>query len=154
MCIRDSIYPESVKRNYNHFTKPLCSIFNAVKNQRSWPKDCKTEYQTCIPKTSRPQSVEELRNISCTNCFSKVLELYILKEARKSVKLKANQFGGEPGVSTTHMLAHVWERVTSDLEDNRAASILTAIDYSKAFNRLEHLPCLQAVACKGAGGNV
>ena len=41
-----------------------------------------------------------------------------------------------------------------DLEDNCAATALTAIDYSKAFNRLEHLPCLEAMARKGASSQL
>ena len=53
-------------------------------------------------------------------------------------------------MSTTHMLVDVWDRITEDLEDNRAVSVLTAIDYSKAFNRLEHLPCLKAMGRMGA----
>ena len=101
------MFPESVKRNYLKLTKPLCSIFNLAKNTRHWPTLWKVEYQTCIPKTSQPKSVEELRNISCTNYFSKVLELFVLRAARKSVKLKTNQYGGEPGVSTTHMLVQI-----------------------------------------------
>ena len=52
------------------------------------------------------------------------------------------------------MLVDVWSRITKDLEDNRAASVITAIDYSKAFNRPEHLPCLKALEKKGAGNGL
>ena len=68
--------------------------------------------------------------------------------------LRDNQYGGEPGVSTTHMLVEIWRKITQDLEDNRAISVITAIDYSKAFNRLEHLPCLEALARKGASNQI
>ena len=40
--------------------------------------------------------------------------------------------------------------ITDHLEDFRAASILTSIDYSKAFNRIKHLPLLESFAAKGA----
>ena len=36
------------------------------------------------------------------------------------------------------------------MEDCRAACILTGVDYSKAFKRLKHGPCLAAFADKGA----
>ena len=36
------------------------------------------------------------------------------------------------------------------LEDNRAAVILSAVDFSKAFNRLEHSACLDTFARRGA----
>ena len=88
------MYPESVRRNYQHLLLPLCSIFNSAKNDLSWPALWKIEYQTCIPKKTRPESVDELRNISCTNYFSKVFELYILRKARGKVVLHDNQYGG------------------------------------------------------------
>ena len=40
--------------------------------------------------------------------------------------------------------------VTGALEDNRAGVILTSVDFSKAFNRLEHAACLRAFEKKGA----
>ena len=42
----------------------------------------------------------------------------------------------------------------TDLEDNRAAAVLTAIDYSKAFNRLDYQACLDSLASKGASNQV
>ena len=52
-------------------------------------------------------------------------------------------------MSAVHFLTSVWEDITANLEDHRAGVILTAVDYSKAFNRLEHLPCLTALAGLG-----
>ena len=49
-----------------------------------------------------------------------------------------------------HLLCGVWHEIATNLEDNRAATTLTAIDYAKAFNRLCHKSCLQALAAKGA----
>jgi hypothetical protein len=40
------------------------------------------------------------------------------------------------------------------LEDHRAATVVTAIDYAKAFNRLCYQSCLQALAAKGASTQV
>ena len=140
------MFLESVKRNYGALTVPLTNIFNATCVGRAWPSAWKVEYQTCIPKKTCPESVGDLRNISCTNFFSKVLELFVLRTARGFIKLRGNQYGGEPGVSMTHMLVDIWSKITEDLEDNRAVSTVTAIDYSKAFNHLQHLPCLQAMA--------
>ena len=44
----------------------------------------------------------------------------------------------------------MWDQIATGLEDNRAAVCLTAIDYSKAFNRLRHDKCLEAFARLGA----
>ena len=143
------MYPESVPRNYTNMVTPIKSIFYAINPTKEWPMPWKIEYQSCIPKTSNPENLGQCRNISCIAYLSKVYELYVLQEARKYVKLSSNQYGGEKGVSATHFLTDVWQRITADLEDNRARVVMTAIDYSKAFNRLEHQSCLEALADLG-----
>ena len=144
------MFPESVTRNYDLVATIALDIYQSVCQSRLWPRPWKYEYQTCIPKTSTPSDPNDVRNISCTNYLSKVLELYVLRSARTWVKMKTNQFGGEKGSGTTHMVVDIWDTITRDLEDNRSATVMAAIDYSRAFNRLEHAPCLRALAKKGA----
>ena len=52
------------------------------------------------------------------------------------------------------MIIDVWNRVLSNLEDCRAATILTSVDYSKAFNRLSFHHCLRAFEAHGASSSV
>ena len=66
------------------------------------------------------------------------------------VKLKKNQFGGVKGCSTAHFLISVMNEVARGLADDRAAVLLTLIDYAKAFNRLSFQHCLSALARLGA----
>ena len=68
----------------------------------------------------------------------------------KQVRLKRNQFGGVKGCGVNHLLLHMWERITEDLEDNHAGTLITSIDYAKAFNRLSYQECLLALGNKGA----
>ena len=49
---------------------------------------------------------------------------------------------------------NIWQKITEDLEDVRAATLITAIDYAKAFNRLSFQECLAAFARKGASTEV
>ena len=44
--------------------------------------------------------------------------------------------------------------ITTALEDNRAGVVISALDFSKAFNRLEHLNCLKSFAKKGASTEI
>ena len=131
-------------------SKPIARILNAIPEQNEWPSQWKTEHVTIIPKCKRPENESECRNISCTNFLSKLYERFVLKWCQNYVTPKQNQFGGQKGCSTYHFLAETWDQLTDHLEDSRAASVLTAIDYSKAFNRIEHLPLLQSFADKGA----
>ena len=111
-------------------------------------------YETIIPKIPTPTEPGHCRNISCTNLLSKVYESFLLEWARKFVNPSMNQFGGEKRCGAEHMLIDAWDYVTSSLEDNRSAAILTTLDYSKAFNRLGHAPCLRAFAAKGAPNQI
>ena len=78
----------------------------------------------------------------------------MLEMAREEVVPKLNQFGGEPKAGTTHLLMSVLDYTINALEDNRSAVVLSAIDFSKAFNRLAHASCLDTIARRGASTEV
>ena len=139
---------------YDHYSGTLAGvvtdIFNSTLNTNEWPAQWSKEYVTIIPKGPSPESIDACRNISCTNYLPKVLENFVLEWIREDVKTSLNQYGGEPGCGPAHFLIDTLDYVTSSLEDNRAAVILTSVDYSKAFNRLQHSICLRELAKKGA----
>ena len=109
----------------------------------------KQEFVTAIPKKTLPESANDLRNISCTMLPSKIMESYILNWAQSEVKVKQNQYGGMKGCSTSHMLIGVWDEIVRGLEDDRAAVMLTSIDYAKAFNRLSFQHCFSRICKEG-----
>ena len=92
----------------------------------------------------------DLRNISCTMLPSKIYESFVLNWLSTEVHCKNNQYGGIKGCGVAHLLVDMWDDVLHNLEDARAATMLTAIDYAKAFNRLSFQHCLEAFARKGA----
>lgn len=67
------------------------------------------------------------------------------------VRAGQRQFGGIKGSSTEHFLIQLWQDVLEDLDDSRAATLLSSIDYSKAFNRLAFVSCPKALKAKGVG---
>ena len=52
------------------------------------------------------------------------------------------------------MLIQLYQTICENLEDYRAATLLTAIDYSKAFNRMAYQHCLAALAKLGASNGI
>ena len=72
----------------------------------------------------------------------------------EEVSCKKNQYGGVKGSSVSHLLIDVWNEIMRNLEDDRASTLLTSIDYAKAFNRLSFQWCLEAFARKGASTQV
>ena len=139
--------PKLIPQVLTNISKPLADIFNTVLDT-DWPSQWKTEYQTVIPKKNNPSDLNECRNLSCTNFFSKVLESLILDCLMQEVTLSKDQFGGLKGCGTNHFLLLMWHNLLSGLEEEGSAVSLMAVDFSKAFNRMGHQACLQALAAK------
>ena len=133
---------------------PLTNIYNEILTTFVWPISWKREYVTVIPKKGIPEDFGDLRNISCTLLISKLFEAHILKYAQEEISLKDNQFGGVKGCSTTHMVIEVLQEVCDNAEDYRSATVLAAIDYAKAFNRVSYQHCLEAFRKKGSSTRI
>lgn len=66
------------------------------------------------------------------------------------MKLSGSQFGGLKGAGVDHFLVETFDEVLTSLEDNRASVNLMSIDFEKAFNRMCHTACLEALSTLGA----
>ena len=152
--VRGDLFPKLVTKFADFLAIPLTAVYNEVVRTGRWPLEWKKEYVTAIPKCTAPGGHDDLRNISCTLLISKVLESYVLEWAAKTVKLKTNQYGGVKGSGAPHLLIEVWQKICSDLEDCRAATLVTSIDFAKAFNRLSFQHCLASFAEHGASTQI
>ena len=148
--VKHDVFPALVGPAAAYLAGPLTCIYNTITTTGVWPLSWKQEFVTPIPKKSLPAGLNDLRNISCTALFSKVYESFVLGWLCEQVGMRSNQMGGMKGAGTEHYLVELFQLVLEALEDPRAASIVTSIDYSKAFNRLDFLHCLRALAAKGA----
>ena len=144
------INPSLVDKFYDLLAIPLSNIFNQSLGSLSWPELWKTETVLVIPKNSAPAGLSELRNLSCTPLFSKLMESFVLERLKKEIRLSINQFGGIKGCSTVHFLAETWDKIMHALEDGNTAANLVSIDFEKAFNRMDHGKCLSALEKMGA----
>ena len=147
--VQGDMFPELLTHFSHFFAIPLTSIYNEIAHTAVWPAAWKNEFVMVIPKKSHPEGFGDLRNISCMLLLSKIMESYVLEWVGQEVAVKLNQYGGVRGCSGGHMVLKVWQKILQNLEDRRAATILTSIDYAKAFNRLSFQQCLQAFAKRG-----
>ena len=152
--VRGDIFPALVNRAAADLSLPLLHIYNTISLTQLWPDLWKIEYVTPIPKKTLPKSPSDLRNISCTQLFSKVYESFILEWLGQQVKLRLNQYGGVKGSGTEHFLVNLWQNVLENIEDPRAGSLLTSIDFAKAFNRLNFSHVIKCLRVKGADLNL
>ena len=128
--VRGDIPPALIGELADVLAIPLHYIFEQVYTQLEWPLLWKTETVNIIPKNSCPDDMTQLRNLSCTPLFSKVLESFVLDELKKETSLSNNQYGGIKGIGANHFLIGTWQKILSALEDQRAAASLLSIDLS------------------------
>ena len=148
--VKGDIFPSLMNEVACLISHPLADIYNCVLEDFVWPTIWKREYVTTIPKKNIPEDLADLRNISCTLFVSKVFEAHVLNFIKEEISLKSNQYGGVKGCSTTHMITEIMQEICTNAEDYRSATVLTAIDYAKAFNRVSFQHCLEAFRRKGS----
>ena len=120
---------------------PISNIFNAAIQQGVYPSSYKKEIQVPIPKVFPPNDYNDLRNLSCTMFFSKRLEKIMLDNLLKHTKkyLDPTHYGGFKGSSTAHYLINLLNFSLKTLQNpNIVAIMMCLIDWSKAFNRMNH----------------
>ena len=118
---------------------PPKHIFDLITATLEWPDTWKDESVTLIPKVPIISSMGELRNLSCTLFFSKVLESFILERLLVEITLSKEQFGGVKVTSATHFTISVLQEVMEAMETTNTVLNLMS------FNWMDHLKCLQAL---------
>ena len=120
---------------------PLANIFNTCTLEGVWPDSWKHEYVTPVPKVFPPNSRDDLRKIAGTKNLSKLYESLLSDHIISDLepKLDPAQFGNQKGLSITHYLIKMINRILTLLDTNnqseKYAVISKFIDWSKAFDR-------------------
>lgn len=126
----------------------VASIFNDSLRIGRVPEAWKTAIVTPVPKISNATSLGDYRPISVTSVLSRVAESVIAKDfllPALLVSKKDNQFAYRPTGSTTSALVFLLHRITHLLETNRYVRCLL-VDFSKAFDKVDHEILLQKVS--------
>lgn len=141
--------PNWVLRDYSFaLAEPLCHIFNYSLQHSVMPSLWKEANVVVIPKCQPPSSVQDdLRPISLTPTLSKVLERLVGRRLlpRIASKFDYRQYGALKGRSTTHALLDITHMCHQAL-DNHQSVRCTFIDFSKAFDHVDHVTVLQKMA--------
>ena len=99
---------------------PLSDIYDRAVSHGEYPDLYKMEIVTPAPKCYPPQTAKDLRKISGTLNFSKILESiiaeYMVGDMRPS--RDPSQYGNCKGVSTQHYLIKIIDRILTVLDTN------------------------------------
>ena len=124
-------------------TPPVAAIFREAISTHCWPKSYKKEFHIPINKVPSPQSEDDLRNLGLTPYFSKRLEWLLIQWIWPFISphIDVDQLGGLPGCSVNHYLIQMIDFIHRKLDTggkDQAAVIACLVDFSKAFNRMDH----------------
>ena len=134
---------------------PFCIIINSSTNSGIFPDEYKKAEITPIPKVNPPKALSDLRPISKTPIGGKMIESVIMKELEKDLigKLDADQFGNTKGTSTTHYLLNLTNEAYISTDKGNATTAVT-IDYSKAFDYVDHSVLIEKLVDLGVRSNI
>ena len=147
--IKGDIFPDLVSEYADLLAIPLTEIYNFSLMKKQWPSTWKEETMIIIPKCANPSSYSELRNLSCTPLFSKILESFVLERLKKEITTDLTQFGNTKNCGTEHYLISAWNYILEALDSSSVCNLIS-IDFSKAFNSLIHGKCLEMFRKRGA----
>ena len=138
------------------YTGPVADIFNSITKSGIYPRQWVTEFVTPIPKVTPPETEDDLRNISLTADLSKDYENFLAAWLLPYIKQRIDpgQYGGIRGHSTAHYLIQLYDFILSHTDNCRTpkAVIVALIDFSKAFNRINHSKVITRLSDWGVPG--
>lgn len=120
---------------------PLTHLINHCITSSTFPLLWKEGRITPIGKTSYPSLPSHYRPISILSCLSKVLEKILAKQINlyldENDLLSENQSGFRANRSCSTATVKVLDDIRSELDKDRLA-VLCLLDFSKAFDRVNH----------------
>ena len=134
------IPPRVTKEFALELTEPLTHIFNCCLNQGIFPAVWKTSSVSLIPKTPNAKSLDQLRPISLTRLNGKIFESFLAEWTMVDFypHIDEQQYGNVKDSSTTHYLVDVVDTVLKGIDEAGHYATLCAIDFTKAFDRINH----------------
>ena len=134
---------------------PAAKILRTIVHTGQWPRQWRVEYGIPLQKQENPKNEDDLRVISLTSFFSKVSEQFVIHWLLHYVgdKIDWHQYGGTKGSSISHYLIDLVNFVLYNQDLKTPHTVIAAmIDFSKAFNRINHNLIITTLSEMGVPG--
>ena len=134
---------------------PAATIFNNIAHGGEWVNHWKHDSAIPLKKVEVPANEGDVRLISITHYLSLQMEKFVLTWLLKYIgdKLDRDQFGRAKGHSVAHYLIEIINFILYNQDLSKPlATILTAVDLQKGFNRIAHCELITKISDMGAPG--
>ena len=149
--------PLFLKRTAHDVIWPRLNGVFRLDSLGSFPASWRQANVTPFPKGPPSSSVANCRQIFITSVLSKVFESLVSVRFRRCMErssvLPTTQFAFQKGLGTCDALLCVSHTLQSALENGQEARIVQ-IDFSAAFDRVNHQGILNKLCTVGIGGSV
>ena len=138
-----------IKEFGQELSRPLSTIYNNIISTGNWPKNWKIEYGLPLKKIPQPYNEDDIRVISLTSVYSKTFEKFVISWLLEYLeeKIDVAQYGGRKGCSISHYLIDFVNFVSYNQDISHIQAVLAvAVDFSKAFNRQNHLILIELLS--------
>lgn len=136
---------------------PLCHLINLSISKGIFPDSMKISIVKPIYKSGARDNFNNFRPISKLSVPEKIFEKYLFTHLNKYLLqnniLSNSQYGFQKGKSTESLLVNFTNKINNLLND-RYHVLALFIDYSKAFDTLDHKILLRELSNIGITGNV
>ena len=154
----NDIFPLFLKKISCQLAPKLARIFRSILASGSFPESWRSANTTPIPKDSSPtQFPLDYRPISITPLLSKIYERLLARRLTRFINLKeilpSTQFGFRKGLGTNDALLLLTQDLQSAL-DKGSESRVISLDFSSAFDLVNHRALLYKLKLAGVGGSI
>lgn len=137
-------------------SEPITHIFNCCLREGCFPNIWKNASVCAIPKVSPVTSFDQLRPISITPIISRIFEGFLANWILYDIKDKIDpkQFGNRRGTSIVHCLVSLLDTVHTGIDTSGTFANLCTIDFSKAFDHVNHAIVIQKLIGLGVDRSI
>ena len=155
LCVHKAMGPDNIPnwilKDFSYIiASPIAAIYNSSVRQSYVPPSWKQAEILPIPKVPQVTSLaKHLHPIALTPVLSKVLESFVVSWMREATVHSETQYGGIKDSSSTLALITMLHHVLQRLERKNTYARILLIDFSKAFDHIDHNILLDKLKTNG-----
>lgn len=154
-CGPDKIPTNIIKLLADFLVHPLTEIFNLSLATGCFPDSLKVGHVIPLHKSNDKHDIQNYRPITMLNVFSKILETAVLMRLKNHFcnYLSTNQHGFLNNKSTVTNLVALSQTVSKAVNNEEQVDVCY-LDFSKAFDKVDHNFLLYKLQALGIAGNL